>query len=223
MSMTSIQSLQISEMIRRQRRGALSDDDVSALESVWMKVARRRQLDIENQYETMHDPLQACMRRYWNICGWFNGLLPLWWNGFFTDPAGARLVARLFADPDKASESAWALFGEVSRRLGSALEPAAFNQTSDLDEVLNLRFDCPLEDVPAQLSGMFVKRARLRLALVRMGGWDLLPGQLPHLGRDLSAASAARLAFKRLGREAFRTVKPPLHRLMAQGLAGSAS
>src|SRR5262249_50619802 len=49
MSMTSIQSLQISEMIRRQRRGALSEDDVTALESVWMKVARRRQLDIANQ------------------------------------------------------------------------------------------------------------------------------------------------------------------------------
>src|SRR4029077_8310902 len=65
MSMTSIQSLQISEMIRRQRRGALSADDVSALESVWMKVARRRQLDIANQYETMHDPPQPCMRRDW--------------------------------------------------------------------------------------------------------------------------------------------------------------
>jgi hypothetical protein len=132
-------------------------------------------------------------------------------------------VARLLADPDKASESAWALFGKVSRRLGQALEPETFDQTSDLDEILNLRFDCSLDDVPAQLSGMFVKRARLRLALLRMGGWDLLPGQLLHLGRDLFAARAARLAFKRLGREAFRTVKPPLHRLVAQGLAGSAS
>jgi hypothetical protein len=185
-----------------------------------MKVARRRQLDIADQYASMHDPLQACMRRYWNICGWFNGLLPLWWNGFFTDPAGARLVARLFADPDTASESAWRLFGEVSRRLGP-LEPAAFDRTSDLDEILNLRFDCPLEEVPAQLSGMFRKRAQLRLALVRMGGWDLLPGQLSQVGRDLAAASAARVVFKRLGREAFRTVKPPLHRLVAQGLAGS--
>lgn len=220
MSMTSIQSLQISEMIRRDRRGALSDDDVTALESVWMKVARRRQLDIADQYESMHDPLQACMRRYWNICGWFNGLLPLWWNGFFTDPAGARLVARFFADPDTASESAWRLFGEVSRRLGP-LEPAVFNETSDLDEILNLRFDCPLEELPAQLSGMFLKRVRLRLALVRMGGWDLLAGQLPEVGRDLAAASAARVVLKRLGREAFRAVKPPLHRLVAQRLAGA--
>lgn len=223
MSMTSIQSLQISEMIRRDRRGALNADDVAALESAWMKVARRRQLDIADQYASMHDPLQACMRRYWNICGWFNGLLPLWWNGFFTDPAGARLLSRLFADPDTGSESAWALFDAVSRRLGPGLDQEVFDATSDLDAILNLRFDCPLDEVPAQLSRMFTKRARLRLSLVRLGGWGLLPGQLRFLARDLAAGAAARLLFRRMGREAFRTVKPPLHRLLATGRAGPGS
>src|SRR5262249_1778588 len=143
-------------------------------ESAWMKVARRRQIDIADQYQTMHEPLVACMRRYWNICGWFNGLLPLWWNGFFTDPEGARLVSRLFAEPDRGSQSAWELFSEVGRRLGPELSTTDFELTSDLDEILNLRFDCPLSEVPTQLSRMFVKRMRLRLALVKMGGWDLL-------------------------------------------------
>jgi flavin-dependent dehydrogenase len=223
MSMTSIQALQVSAMIRRRRAGTLAVADIAALESVWMKVARRRQLDIADQYDTMHDPFQACMRRYWNICGWFNGLLPLWWNGFFTDPAGARLVARLFADPDMPSETAWRLFGAVSRALGPDLDQQVFDRSADLDEILNLRFDCPLDELPAHVARMFAKRARLRLSLVRLGGWHLLPPQLRPLARDLVAAVGARLLLPRLGRAAFRSVTPPLHRLAAAGLAGARS
>lgn len=220
MSMTSIQALQVSTMIRRQRDGRLTPADVSALESVWMKVARRRQLDIADQYATMHDPFQACMRRYWNICGWFNGLLPLWWNGFFTSPEGARLIARVFVDPDLPSESAWALFGEVSRALGPDLDQSVFDRTADLDQILNLRFDCPLAALPGQLSGMFLKRAGLRLSLVRLGGWRLLPGQARFLARDLAAAAAVRLLLRRLGPADLAGIRPPLHRLAAAGLAG---
>ncbi len=223
MSMTSIQALQVGEMIRRDRRGALTAPDVAALESAWTKVARKRQLDIAHQYATMHDPLQACMRRYWNVCGWFNAFLPLWWNGFFTDPDGARLVSRLFADTDTSSESAWALFGAVSRAVGPAPEAALFDRTSDLDEILNLRFDRPLDQVPTQVSDMFLKRSRLRLSLVRIGGWGLLPGQLRFFARDLAVGVAARFLLARVGRDAFGAVKPPLHRLLAAGLAGPAA
>lgn len=219
MSMTSIQALQISTMIRRKRSGTLTRDDIAALEAVWMKVARRRQLDIADQYASMHDPLQACMRRYWNICGWFNGLLPLWWNGFLSDPEGARLVARLFVDPDTSSESAWRLFDEVSRARGP-VDQGDFDRCSDLDEILNLRFDCPLERMPEQVAQMFLKRARLRMELVRLGGWQLLPGQLRPFARDVAAGVAARLLLARIGREAFRSVKPPLHRIVAAGIAG---
>lgn len=220
MSMTSIQALQVSTMIRRQRSGSLSNSDVAALEAVWMKVARRRQLDIADQYATMHDPFQACMRRYWNIYGWFNGLLLLWWNGFFSSPEGARLVAGVFADPDVPSESAWALFGEVSRALGPDLDQSVFDRTADLDEILNLRFDCPLAELPGQLSRMFIKRAPLRLSLVRLAGWRPLARQARFLARDLAAAAAVKLLFRRLGRAGLANIRPPLHRLAAAGLAG---
>jgi flavin-dependent dehydrogenase len=223
MSMTSIQSLQVSEMIRRQRRSALSIEDVAALESAWMKVARRMQGDITHQYASMHDPLQAAMRRYWNVCGWFNAVLPLWFNGFLSDPAGARLVAGFVRDPDTGSESAWSLFGEVAKRLGPALEPEVFDRTSDLDEILDHRFDCPLDDVPAHLAGMLVKRARLRLSLARMGGSDIVRAQVPIALGELARASATRLLFKRVGREAFRSVRPPLHRIVKAGVAGAPS
>jgi hypothetical protein len=54
-----------------------------------------------------------------------------------------------------------------------------------------------------------------------MGGLGLLAGQLRALLRDLASAAAARIGFKRLGREAFRRARPPLHRLLASGAAGS--
>lgn len=221
LSMTSIQALQIGAMIRRQRQGRLSAGDVSALEDVWMKIARRRQMDIADQYRSMDDPFQACMRRYWNICGWFNGVLPLWWNGFLSDPDGARLVSRLFAEPDLASESAWRLFAATSTALGDDLDPRVFERAGDLDEMVNPRFDCALEDLPRHVAAMFRKRARLRLALIRIGGWGLAAGQVRPLLRDLAVARAAPLLLTRIGRDAFRRVTPPLHRLVAAGAAGA--
>ncbi|MCB9570292.1 MAG: tryptophan 7-halogenase, partial [Myxococcales bacterium] len=139
LSMTSIQALQIGAMIRRQRQGRLAADDVRALEEVWTKIARRRQMDIADQYRSMDDPFQACMRRYWNICGWFNAVLPLWWNGFLSDPEGARLVSRIIAEPDPSSESAWRLFAATSSALGRDLDPRVFERAGDLDEMVNPR------------------------------------------------------------------------------------
>ena len=221
LSMTSIQALQIGTMIRRQRQSRLADDDVRALEEVWMKVARRRQMDIADQYRSMDDPFQACMRRYWNICGWFNAVLPLWWNGFLSDPEGARLVSRLFAEPDIGSEAAWRLFAATSAALGPGLDPRIFERAGDLDEMVNPRFDCALDDLPRHVAAMFRKRADLRLALIRLGGWGLAAGQVRPLLRDLAVARAAPLILRRIGRDAFRSVRPPLHRLIAAGAAGA--
>lgn len=43
------------------------------------------------------------------------------------------------------------------------------------------------------------------------------------LGPPPERTSAARFLFRRMGREAFETVKPPLHRLISTGRAGPAS
>ena len=58
------------------------------------------------------------------------------------------------------------------------------------------------------------------MALVRLGGWRLLPGQLRPYLRDVAAGLAARVLLPRIGRDAFATVRPPLRRLIAAGLAG---
>ena len=63
----------------------------------------------------------------------------------------ARLVARLFADPDTSSETAWRLFGEASRACGAEIDQSVFDRCADLDEVLNLRFDCAVGEVPGGL------------------------------------------------------------------------
>jgi flavin-dependent dehydrogenase len=220
MSMSSIQALQVSGMIRRQREGRLSAADVAALEDVWMRLGRRNQDDISDQYATMHDPLQACMRRYWNVCGWFNGVLPLWWNGFLTDPVGARLIAPLLSEPDPDSRAAWALFAESSRRVGEDPRAELFDRTADLDVVLNLRFDCSRADLAAHISRMFVERAHIRWSLARMGGWGLVSRQLPRLSVDLAKAAVVRLFLAQRGRQAFREVRAPLQRLIASREAG---
>ncbi len=87
--------------------------------------------------------------------------------------------------------------------------------------MVNPRFDCALDDLPRHVAAMFRKRARLRLANIRLGGWGLAAGQLRPLLRDLAVAGAAPFLLPRLGRAAFRSVKPPLHRLVAAGAAGA--
>ncbi len=112
LSMTAIQIEQIEKIISCQRGEGISAKDIAALERMWMAIANRRQEDITNQYETMHVPFTACMRRYWNITVWFNGVLPLWWNGMLSDLE----VARKFAPVFEQGKPAWNAVRGSSRR-----------------------------------------------------------------------------------------------------------
>jgi flavin-dependent dehydrogenase len=183
MSMTAIQAEQIAALVGRGCPSA----DVSALDAVWRAIADARQRDITDQYATMHDPFQAAMRRYWNLCGWFNAVLPLWFNGYLLQPASAAWLARWIGGSTGANESAWRLFGKVSAALG-AVDQATFDRTVDFDRLLNPAFDCPPEEAPLHLGRMLRKRAAMRWNLIRMGGWSLLPGQLRWLLREAIGA-----------------------------------
>jgi 2-polyprenyl-6-methoxyphenol hydroxylase-like FAD-dependent oxidoreductase len=189
LSMTVIQVEQIAEIIRRRRGPGIDAAAIRHLQDLWKQVADLRQVDITDQYVTMGDPFQACMRRYWNICGFFNGVLPLWHSGYFTDPEAARVLRRFFVNGLPSTRAAWRLFGEVARELGE-VEQADFDRTTDLDWLINRRFDRPPETVPRQLGHLMWKRACLRTNLLRMGGWRSLPSQAPHLLRELVLAGA---------------------------------
>jgi len=180
-SMTTVQVGQIAEIIERQRDGKLRPGDVSALDQVGIAVMERAQREVTEQYEIMHDPFQASMRRCLNVTGWFNGFLPMWWNGFFTTPEAARLFIRFFRDRDEEAESLWTLAGEASAAIGPRYDQKGFDRGPDLDMLLNLRFDCARKDVMEVVTRTFKRRRDMRLNLLAMTGYRNLLREAPRL------------------------------------------
>jgi flavin-dependent dehydrogenase len=208
-SMTTVQVGQIAEIIERQRNGTLRPGDVAALEAAGLWIMERAQREVTQQYEVMHDPFQACMRRYLNVTGWFNAFLPLWWNGFFTTPEGARLLLRLLRDRDEDAESLWVLAAEASQAIGPRYTQEGFDRGPDLDKLLNLRFDCSREDVITVAAGMFARRRDMRWALLAMNGNRKLPREIPRLMRETVRPWLLRL-LPSLKPAVFAAVRPPL-------------
>ncbi len=191
LSMTVVQIEQIDEIIRRRRGPGISNAEIGDLQALWMMIAGLRQADIGDQYRTMNDPFHACLRRYWNLCGWFNGVLPLWFNGYFSDPAAARVLRRFFAAGVGSTQAAWALFEGVSKQLGT-VDQSDFDRLLDFDWLINRRFDCRPEEVRKHLSRLLWKRARLRLNLISMAGPRHLSGQIAPLVREFILAALVR-------------------------------
>jgi hypothetical protein len=208
-SMTTVQVGQIAEIIERQRDGTSKPGDVAALEAAGLWIMERAQREVTQQYEIMHDPFQACMRRYLNVAGWFNAVLPLWWNGFFTTPEGARLLLRLFRDRDEDAESLWVLAAEASRAIGPRYTQEGFDRGPDLDTLLNLRFDCAREDVMKVATGMFARRREMRWALLAMNGNKNLWREIPRLLSETVRPVLLRL-LPWLKPAVFAAVRPPL-------------
>jgi flavin-dependent dehydrogenase len=217
LSLTTIQAQQIASIILGQRDGTIAHADIEAMDTVWRRFMAREQGDISRYYEVMHDPFQACMRRYWNVGGWFNLFLPLWWNGFFSVPAAARLLSRFLTEHDPAAESACTLFAQVARALGPAPDPKDFARVPDLDWMVNLRFDCPKHEVPRHLARACWKRVRMRLALLRMDRYRHAGGQLRALARETALIFVLRWLLPWFGRKAFASLTPPLPRCAAAG------
>ena len=208
-SMTTFQVGQIAEIIERQRDGTLKPGDIASLDDIGRWIMERAQREVTEQYEIMHDPFQACMRRYLNVTGWFNGVLPLWWNGFFTTPEGARLLLRLFRDRDADAESLWALAAEAAAAIGPPYDQQGFDLGPDLDSVLNLRFDCAREDVMKAVTRMFARRRYIRRRLLAMNGNKHLGREFPRLAGETIRPLLLRL-LPMLRPAVFAALRPPL-------------
>ena len=208
-SMTTFQVGQIAEIIERQRDGTLKPGDVASLDEIGRWIMGRAQREVTEQYEIMHEPFQACMRRYFNVTGWFNGVLPLWWNGFLTTPEGARLLLGLFRDRDPDAESLWTLAAEAAAAIGPPYDQQGFDLGPDLDRVLALRFDCAREDVMKVVAGMFARRRYIRRRLLAMNGNKHLGREFPRLAAETIRPLLLRL-LPMLRPAVFAALRPPL-------------
>ena len=169
LSMTSIQVAQVATLIRRDRAGELREGDTQSLEALWCFIAERRQRDIASQYATMGDPWCAHLRRYWNLNQWFNGVLPLWFNGFLTHPDAARLLLRLARDDRPDHEAFFDLLAAAGQRHGET-EHDHLDDSFDFDRLLDRRFDCPRDEALRHMARMFRVRALLRIRMLWLAG-----------------------------------------------------
>jgi hypothetical protein len=81
--------------------------------------------------------------------------------------------------------------------------------------MINLRFDCPKEEVRKHLARAFWKRLRMRLALLRMEKYRHAGEQLPALAREMTSIFILRCLFPWIGRQAFAALEPLLPRCAA--------
>ncbi|MCU0544573.1 MAG: tryptophan 7-halogenase [Oscillatoriaceae cyanobacterium Prado104] len=206
LAMTAIQIQQVTEIIQGKIASNITPQDIANLSFVWRQIAMRRQIDITDQYATMHDPFVAHLRRYWNLNGWWNAILPLWWSGFLTDPRGANILCKLLEGDDRGSKSAAQLFEAVSAKLGN-VEQSDFDRTIDFDRLINRRFDRSISTIPLQLARYFQWRLQIRWRLLSLGGWQLLPSQLRSILQEFVRMLLSKYLFGYLNRDALREIK----------------
>jgi hypothetical protein len=190
LSMSVVQIEQVGAIISQELQSSATADQIQSLEKLWMTVVDLQQDEITDQYTCMHDAFQGCMRRYWNVCTWFNGLLPIWYNGLLHSFEAAPVLQRLFESGRPSNKTARRLIANVARRLPENLTQAEFDKTADFDWLVNPRFDCLTEEVPQQFGRLLHKRAIYRWTLLRQFGFRCGLLQLPSIALELALSKA---------------------------------
>ena len=98
----------------------------------------------------------------------------------------ARKFGKVFEQGKPAWTAARRLFKKTSRNLGPELTQEDFDRAPDFDWLLNLRYDCPPDEIPDHFGRLFFKLATFRWTLVKMAGVRSLLGQLPFIGLELA-------------------------------------
>ena len=203
LSMTAVQIEQIGEIISRQLREGISSAKIDDLQKLWLTITNLHQDEISDQYLTMHDPLQACLRRYWNVCAWFNALLPLWFNGLLYDTEAAPVLRRLFELGRPAMNTSHRLISNVSKSKPGSLDQQDFDRLVDFDQMLNNRFDCARGEVADHFGRLFKKRAHFRRTLLKSTRLRYAIGQLPIIAFEYGLSKAVPFYLRRKVPSAF--------------------
>jgi 2-polyprenyl-6-methoxyphenol hydroxylase-like FAD-dependent oxidoreductase len=219
MALSSVQIRQIAALIQRKLDGRGISDFTKDLDSVIATFQRGLTRDTTRLYECMGDPYQCHLRVHVVVTELFHLALPLLMNGYLWDPLMVKVINRFFGleKLEGDSKKFQNLIREVSARLKNRAVDNFIKVQSGVSMNSGFYEYHREEDIPASLSRMLFRLARLRLALLGKLGWrgllrfsqqrallrDLLRGLLLLLfhGMKLRESRLVRLAVHGSGHE----------------------
>jgi flavin-dependent dehydrogenase len=173
MAMSSVQIRQIAAMIQRELNGYDTDKFTKDLNTAMTALQRAVTRDTTRLYECMHDAYQCHLRVHLAVTKLFHLGLPLVMNEYLWDPLGVKLVNR-FASLETLEAD--------SRKLQELIREVAANpKNREVHNFIKVQSGASMNcafyehhregDIPASLSRMVFRLARLRLALLGKLGW----------------------------------------------------
>ncbi len=192
LALASLSIQQVGAMVRRDLDGKLSEAYVEDLDRAYAGVHGTSSQMVGTLYEAMEDGFQCHLRMNLSISTMFHLAIPLVLNGYYTDPAGARLAAR-FGGPTGMIRQL-RRFDPLIARAAKKLSPPSPEQFIKVQSSFTLNFPYfeyhREEDIPRSISQMFRHMTAMRLRLLRLAGirsW-LDPVQLRALVQTLLSA-----------------------------------
>jgi flavin-dependent dehydrogenase len=173
LALSSVQIRQIAAMIQRELNGddtvAFTKDLDTAITAFQRSVTR----DTTRLYECTGDAYQCHLRVHLVVTKLFHLGLPLILNGYLWDPLGVKLVNRFF--DLKTLEADSKKFQELIRQVSANPKNRAVQNFIKVQSAASMNYGFYEhhrdEDIPASLSRMLFRLARLRLALLAKLGW----------------------------------------------------
>jgi flavin-dependent dehydrogenase len=173
MALSTVQIRQIAAIIERQLNGYDTHEFTRDLDTAITTFQRSVTRDTTRLYECMGDAYQCHLRVHLAVTQLFHLGLPLLMNEYLWDPVGVKLVNRLFK---------LATFEADSRKIQDLIRQVSANPKNRAPHnfirvhsyaSMNIPFYeyHREEDIPASLSRMLFRLARLRLALLGKLGW----------------------------------------------------
>ena len=209
LSMVAVQIEQCVAMMQLDEAGDLNESDVRAFDRAFLKLSGGLEDEISRQYEGLGDPYQAHLFRYWAVIKFFNGLLPLWYNGFLRERSAVALLLKLLESRWSAvlDRCAMKLFRQASAAIGTPTQ-AHIDRTMDYDELLNHDFDCDKSELGHNLKRGVLLQSRLLGRVLRDVSFLQSLKFVPVIVVNYLLGKATPWVFDRLSKRAARSCTP---------------
>jgi flavin-dependent dehydrogenase len=173
MALSTVQIRQIGAIIQRDLNGEEIADFTKDLDTAVTAAQRSVTRDTTRLYECMGDAYQCHLRVHLAVTKLFHAGLPLLMNDYLWDPLGVKLFNRFFSLERLEAESRD--FQELIRDVANNPKNRRvhnFIKVQSATSMNNAFYEYHREeDIPASLSRMAFRFARLRLALLGKLGW----------------------------------------------------